>query len=89
VAVALLPPLVVCGMLLGSEFTGRAFSAALLVLVNVICVNLAGVITFLAQGVRPRSWWEAERAKKATRIAIALWVALLAVLVAVVVFATG
>lgn len=88
VAVALLPPLVVCGMLLGSEYTGQAFSAALLVLANVICVNLAGVITFLAQGIRPRSWWEAERAKKAARIAIALWVTLLAVLVAVVLFAS-
>lgn len=89
VAVALLPPLVVCGMLLGSEYTDRAFSAALLVLVNVICVNLAGVITFLAQGIRPRSWWEAERAKKATRVAIILWLALLGLLIAVVLFATG
>ena len=89
VAVALLPPLVVCGMLLGSEYTGRAFSAALLVVANVICVNLAGVLTFLAQGIRPRSWWEAERAKKSTRVAIGLWLTLLGVLIAVVVFATG
>lgn len=35
---------------------------------------------FLVQGVRPRSWWEAERAKKATQKAMLLWAALLAVL---------
>ncbi len=84
VAVALLPPLVTCGMLIGSEHGGQAMGAAMLVLANVICVNLAGVITFLVQGLRPRSWWEAETAKKATYIAIALWAALLTLLSAVV-----
>lgn len=84
VAVALLPPLVTCGMLLGSGQGGQAVGAGLLVVANVICVNLAGVITFLLQGVRPRSWWEAERARKATRAAIALWATLLALLSAIV-----
>jgi len=49
--------------------------------VNLICVNLAGVTTFLVQGIKPTSWWEKDRAMKATRIAIALSVVLLAVLV--------
>ena len=47
---------------------------------NLICVNLAGVITFLVQGIRPATWWEKDRASKATRVAIGLWVALLAAL---------
>lgn len=85
VAVALLPPLVVCGMLLGGGYMPEAFGALLLLLVNIICVNLAGVTTFLVQGIRPLSWWEADKAKKATRIAISLWISLLIAL-AVVIF---
>ena len=80
VAVALVPPLVVCGMLVGEGDFTLAFGAFLLSGANLICINLAGVATFLAQGVRPRSWWEAERAKKATWRAILVWVILLALL---------
>ena len=83
VAVALLPPLVVFGLLLASGSLQPASGAAMLLLVNVICVNLAGVVTFLWQGVQPRTWWEAERAKGRTLRAIAAWLALLIVLVAV------
>ncbi len=80
VAVALMPPLVTCGLLLASGTFGMALGAAELTLVNVICVNLAGVAVFLYQGVRPRLWWEAEIAKKATRRAALFWGILLAVL---------
>ncbi len=77
VAVALLPPLVTCGLLLGSGHLEAAWGALLVFLTNVICVNLAGIVTFLFQGVRPLSWWETQKAKRASRIAIALWVILL------------
>jgi hypothetical protein len=40
-------------------------------------VHLAGVVTLLVQGVRPTTWWETDRAKRATRIAVALWITLL------------
>ena len=80
VAVALVPPLVVCGMLVGEGDFTLAFGAFLLSGANLICINLAGVATFLAQGLRPRSWWEAERAKKATWRAILVWAILLALL---------
>lgn len=79
VAVALLPPLVDVGLLLGSGHMRLAVGAAILTFTNLICINLAGVLTFLLQGVRPRSWWEAEKAKKATRIAIATWFVLLVI----------
>ena len=84
VAVALLPPLVTVGLLLGSGYGILAWGAMLLLLTNLICVNLAGVATFLAQGVRPLFWWETNKAKKASRIAIALWTALLVALVALI-----
>lgn len=80
VAVALLPPLVVFGMLMGAGDFRLAMGAMLLLLVNLICINLAGVLTFLLQGIRPVTWWEADRARKATRVAIALWSILLAAL---------
>lgn len=73
VAVALLPPLVVCGLLIGAGYWDPAFGAFQLFASNLICVNLAGVLTFLAQGVRPRRWWEVQRAQRATRIALSLW----------------
>jgi len=62
VAVALLPPLVTMGMLVGAGQWELAIGSLQLFLVNFICVNLAGVITFLFQGVRPLTWWEANRA---------------------------
>jgi uncharacterized hydrophobic protein (TIGR00341 family) len=80
VAVALLPPLVNFGLLLGSGHRSEAFGAFLLVVANVVCVNLAGVSTFLLQGVRPRTWWEAERARRSSRAAMILWASALAML---------
>lgn len=89
VAVALVPPLVAAGLLLGSGHAGLAYRAGLLVVTNVTCVNLAGVAMFLAQRVRPRSWWDAERARRATRIAIASWLVALALLAGAILLARG
>jgi uncharacterized hydrophobic protein (TIGR00341 family) len=80
VAVALLPPVVACGLLVGDGHLGAAGRAGLLTLTNVVCINLAAVGTFLVRGVRPMRWREAEQAKTSTRIALALWLSLLAVL---------
>ncbi len=48
------------------------------------CINLSGVLTFLAQRVRPRTWWEERKARRATRQAIGLWLSILVVLVIVI-----
>jgi uncharacterized hydrophobic protein (TIGR00341 family) len=80
VAVALLPPLMVFGLLVGDGQFRTSLNALLLLMTNVVCVNISGVAMFLYQGVRPNSWWDAERAKKQTRIAIAVWMILLAIL---------
>jgi len=84
VAVALLPPLVTSGLLLGAGHPALAMGALSLSLLNLICVNLAGVITFLVQGIQPATWWEKDRAAKATRIAVALWTIMLAILIAMI-----
>jgi len=84
VAVALLPPLVAFGMLLGSGQLALSLGALSFFFMNMICVNLAGIITFLVQGILPATWWEKGRAKKATFIAIGLWVFLLTVLIGLI-----
>lgn len=86
VAVALLPPLVTFGLLLGAGYWSPALTALQLFLINIICINLAGVVTFLIQGIRPATWWEAARAKRATLTAIAFWFLVLLLLVVVILF---
>lgn len=84
VAVALLPPMVTFGLLLGGGQLTLAMGALSLLAANLICLNLAAVVTFMVQGIRPATWWEKDRAKKATRIAIALWVTLLVLVVGLI-----
>lgn len=86
VAVALLPPVVVFGLLLGAGETQLALGAAYLTVANIVCLNLSGVVTFFIQRVRPRTAWESERAKRAFQIALLLWLALLSLLIAIMVF---
>lgn len=84
VAIALLPPTVVAGAMVGAGRWSEALGAGLLLGVNVVCVNLAGVATFLFKGIRPARWWEAERSKRASRRAILIWGALLLALVGMI-----
>jgi len=88
VAVALLPPLTVFGLLLGAGEYHLAAGALLLFITNIICVNLAGIATFLFQGVSPRTWYAADKAKKATRKSLVLWIITLALLAAIIYFSS-
>ena len=89
VAVALLPPAVTTGLLLGSGHYALSLGALSLLVTNVICVNLAGVIVFLAKGVKPRTFWEAEKARRATRRAIVTWSVLLSLLILILLAVSG
>lgn len=86
VAVALLPPLVNVGLLLGAGYYNLMVGSVILTFTNLICINLAGIITFLVQGVRPRTWWEARQAKSAARIALGIWAVLLVILAVIIWF---
>ncbi len=85
VAVALLPPLMRTGLFAGAGYWMQAMHAFLVFLANTICVNLAGILTFIVAGITPKYWWEAKKAKKYSRKAMVLWTILLLLLVAVVV----
>ena len=87
VAVALLPPLVAAGLLFGGGFWLNGAEALLLCLVNVVCINLSGVVTFLLQGAKPNKWWKAKQAKNAVTVAVSLCIALLAILAVFIFFA--
>lgn len=81
VAVALLPPAVVGGLLLGAGDIRLAGGALVLLGANIASINLAGVVTFLAQQIRPLNWWEAEQASRATKIALSLWTSAIVLLI--------
>ncbi|MEF8879984.1 MAG: TIGR00341 family protein [Candidatus Thermoplasmatota archaeon] len=82
VAVALLPPLVTSGLLIGKGLWNESIGAFLLFLVNMVGINLAGVLTFIIQGISPRRWWEKKKAKRTVIRAIAIWILFLVVLTA-------
>jgi len=56
IAVALVPPIAAAGLFLGSGNEILGFRALFLLATNLVCINVAGIITFLAQGLPPRSW---------------------------------
>jgi len=80
VAVALLPPAATLGIMLGVQKFGPALGAALLLAVNVICVNLSAQITFIVKGFGPRTWWQKRRAKSWGRLNLIVLVAFLLIL---------
>ena len=81
VAVALLPPAVTLGLMLGHGNTQLAFSAGLLLLINLVCVNLTSKVVFFVKGIRPRTWWEKKKARRALVIYILTWLVTLLILV--------
>lgn len=73
IAVALVPPLTACGIYLSQGEALLAGGAAWLFLLNLVCLNVAGIATFLLQGLPPRNW-------RLTVGILTLWILLLAML---------
>ncbi len=86
VAVALLPPLTAAGLLAGDGHLQQSLGALLLLVTNVASISIAAMATFAIQRVRPRTWWEAEKATKRRRRAIIAWAITLAILAMVIAF---
>ncbi len=84
VAVALLPPTATVGLMLGSGQLESAFGAALLLAVNIVCINLAAKTVFLIRGVKPRTWLEKRKAKQSIVTYMVFWIlSLLVLLIAI------
>jgi uncharacterized hydrophobic protein (TIGR00341 family) len=87
VAAALLPPLFRSGLLLGGADYKNALNAFLIFSTNIVCLNIAGIITFYLAGITPGRWWEKETAKKKTRSAFFVWtLALMLLIITIMLF---
>jgi uncharacterized hydrophobic protein (TIGR00341 family) len=84
VAVALLPPTAVLGMMIGQGEWHLAFGATLLLLINIVSVNLAAKLVFFFKGVKPRTWLEKQQARQSMKSYIFLWIISLILLVAMI-----
>ncbi|RKZ67009.1 MAG: TIGR00341 family protein [Gammaproteobacteria bacterium] len=80
VAVALMPPAVTIGLMLSIGAYNDALGAALLLAVNIVCINLSSKLVFLFRGIKPRTWLEAHKAKQSRLLYIGVWVITLALL---------
>ena len=89
VAVALLPPTATLGIMLGAGETQFAIGAALLLAMNIICVNLAAKLVFLIRGIKPRSWLEKQKATQSMTTYLVIWIISLAILLIVILFRRG
>ena len=81
VAAALLPPLMRGGLLLGQGNYGYALNSFLIFGTNIVCLNIAGIVTFYLAGIKPSWWWEEKKAKKKIRAALILWTCALIILI--------
>jgi uncharacterized hydrophobic protein (TIGR00341 family) len=84
VAVALLPPAAALGLMLGAGEFGHALGAAVLLAVNLVCVNLAAQVVLVSRGVRPRSWWQKKEAHQSLVLNLSLWGVLLLILLGII-----
>lgn len=85
VAVALLPPATAMGITLGSGDLGLATGAALLLAINIVCLNLAAKLVFILQGIAPRTWLEKTKAKRAMLTYLVVWALSLGILIVLIV----
>lgn len=84
-SVALLPPTVVLGMMLGAGEWQLAITPLLLVLVNIHAIILSAIIVFWVTGIKPNKWQEIQQANTSRRIAL-FFVSGIIIMLGVIVF---
>ena len=80
VAVALMPPAVTIGLMLSIGNYDLALGAALLLAVNIVCINLSAKLVFSIRGIKPRTWLDTHKARQSRLLYILIWVTMLALL---------
>jgi uncharacterized hydrophobic protein (TIGR00341 family) len=86
VAVALMPPAVTIGLMLSNADFDHALGAALLLAVNIVCINLSAKLVFLFRGIKPRTWLETRKAKQSRFVYISIWLVMLVLLTITIYF---
>jgi len=72
IAVALMPPAASVGLGIAYSDHRLAIGAGVLVLVNLLSINIAGIVTIWVKRYKPTQWYDAQQARRATigRLAI-------------------
>jgi uncharacterized hydrophobic protein (TIGR00341 family) len=78
IAVALVPPLSAAGLYLGNGDVELSLRALFLFSTNLVCINIAGILTFLMQGLPPKRW-------RITAGILLAWLTILALFAAMIV----
>lgn len=78
IAVALVPPLSAAGIYAGAGYPLASANALFLFSVNLVCINVAGIVMFLMQGLPPKNW-------RLTSGILAAWVVILMLLASMMV----
>lgn len=86
VAVALLPPAAVFGIMLALGHFDLALGAGLLLAVNIVSVNLASKVVFFFKGIRPRKDEDQQNARRSLMVYFVIWGVTLALLVTAIYF---
>ncbi|WP_135829637.1 TIGR00341 family protein [Halorussus halobius] len=80
IAAALVPPAAAVGISLAWGYPMAAASSLVLVLVNVLSINLAGLVVLWYLGYKPKNWFQANETRSTTFKRAAVLVAAIAVL---------
>ncbi|MFC4403137.1 TIGR00341 family protein [Gracilibacillus xinjiangensis] len=85
VSVALLPPAVVFGMMIGAMEFHEAITPLLLLLVNINAILLSAIIVFWTSGIQPVNWSEIQVANTSKTYAL-MFVAIVIIILAIMVY---
>lgn len=85
VSVALLPPTVVLGMMVGSAAWKASVTPLLLLMVNITAIILSAIIVFWISGIKPINWQEIQDANTSRTYSL-LFVGFIILVLAVVIY---
>ncbi|WP_053217130.1 TIGR00341 family protein [Virgibacillus senegalensis] len=86
VSVALLPPAIVLGMMVGAAAWNNAITPLLLLLVNVNSITLSAILVFWFSGIKPVNWQEIKTATTSRKYSLMFVSAIIIVLATAIYF---